>query len=102
MAKTIESWAKDRGYVYPHVRKVEGMCGGRPCIDGTRVRVVTIVFLQKEGHTPEQILEKYPDLNLARSTRRSPITSTTRKKSTPTSRRTKPGTRGTSAIGPCF
>ena len=65
MAKTMESWAKDRGYVYPHIRKVEGMCGGRPCIDGTRVRVVTIVFLQKEGHTPEQILEKYPDLNLA-------------------------------------
>jgi uncharacterized protein (DUF433 family) len=65
MAKTMEDWAKDRGYVYPHIRKVEGMCGGRPCIDGTRVRVVTIVFLQKEGHTPEQILEKYPDLNLA-------------------------------------
>ena len=65
MAKTMESWAKDRGYVYPHIRKVECMCGGRPCIDGTRVRVVDIVFLHKEGYTPEQMLEKHPDLNLS-------------------------------------
>jgi uncharacterized protein (DUF433 family) len=65
MAMTLESWAKDRGYVYPHIRKVEGMCGGRPCIDGTRVRVLDIVFLQKEGYNPEQMLEQYPDLNLA-------------------------------------
>jgi len=65
MANTMESWAKDRGYVYPHIRKVEGMCGGRPCIDGTRVRVLDIVFLQKEGYHPEQMLEQYSDLNLA-------------------------------------
>ena len=65
VATTMETWAKERGYVYPHIRKVEGMCGGRPCIDGTRIRVVNVVFLQKEGYTPEQMLEKYPDLNLA-------------------------------------
>jgi uncharacterized protein (DUF433 family) len=64
MAKTLESWPKERGYVYPHVRKVEGICAGRPCIDGTRVRVVDIVFLEKEGYTPERMLEQYPDLNL--------------------------------------
>lgn len=65
MPKTLESWAKDRGYVYPHIRKVEGVCFGRPCIDGTRVRVLDIVVLQKEGYRPEQMLEEYPDLNLA-------------------------------------
>ncbi len=65
MAKTIESWSKDKGYVYPHIRKVEGICGGRPCIDGTRVRVVDIVFLEKEDFTAERMLEQYPDLNLA-------------------------------------
>ena len=65
MAKTMENWVKDRGYVYPHITKVEGVCGGRPCIDGTRVRVVNIVFLEKRGYTPEQMLEKYPDLDLA-------------------------------------
>jgi uncharacterized protein (DUF433 family) len=65
MAKTMESWAKDRGYVYPHIRKVEGICAGRPCIDGTRVRVVNVVFFHQEGYTTEQILEKYPDLTPA-------------------------------------
>jgi uncharacterized protein (DUF433 family) len=65
MAKTMESWAKERGYVYPHIRKIEGVCSGRPCIDGTRVRVLDIVFLEKEGYTPDRMLEQYPDLNLA-------------------------------------
>ncbi len=65
MATTMETWTKDRGYVYPHITKVEGVCGVRPCIDGTRVRVVNIVSLQKEGCTPEQMLEEYPDLDLA-------------------------------------
>jgi uncharacterized protein (DUF433 family) len=65
MSTTTETWAKDQGYVYPHITKIEGLCGGRPCIDGTRVRVVNIVFLEKRGYQPEQMLEKYPDLNLA-------------------------------------
>ena len=52
------------GYVYSHITKIPGVCGGRPCIDHTRVRVVNVVFLQQEGYTPEQILEQYPDLNL--------------------------------------
>ena len=41
------------------------MCGGQPCIDGTRVRVKNIVALQSEGFTPEQMLTQYPDLSLA-------------------------------------
>src|SRR3990172_12598145 len=65
MAMTMETWARDQGYVYPHITKVEGVGGGRPCIDGTGFRVVNVVFLHKEGYTPEQILEKYSDLNLA-------------------------------------
>jgi uncharacterized protein (DUF433 family) len=65
MATTMQTWDKDRGYVYPHITKIPGVCGGRPAIDGTRVRVVNIVFLQKEGYTPEQMLKEYPDLNLA-------------------------------------
>lgn len=66
MGTSMESWTKNRGYAYPHITKVEGVCGGRPCIDGT-VRVVNIVSLKKEGYTPEQMLEDYPDLNLALS-----------------------------------
>jgi hypothetical protein len=29
------------------------------------VRVVDIVFLHKEGYTPEKMLEKHPDVNFA-------------------------------------
>ena len=47
--------------MYPHNTKIPGVCGGRPAIDHTRVRVVDIVFLQKDGYAPE----KYADLNLA-------------------------------------
>jgi uncharacterized protein (DUF433 family) len=53
------------GYVYSHITKIPGVCGGRPAIDHTRVRVLNIVFLLKEGYTPERMLEQYPDLNLA-------------------------------------
>ena len=51
--------------MYPHITKVPGVCGGRPCIDGTRVRVLNIVYLLKEGYEPDRMLEQYPTLNLA-------------------------------------
>ncbi len=60
MATTMETWAKDQGYVYPHITKIPGVCGGRPAIDHTRVRVLNIVYLHKEGCTPERMLEEYP------------------------------------------
>ncbi len=48
------------GYVYPHITKIPGVCGGRPAIDDTRVRVLNIVYLHKQGYTPGQMLEEYP------------------------------------------
>jgi uncharacterized protein (DUF433 family) len=48
------------GYVYSHITKVPGVCGGRPAIDDTRVRVLNIVYLHKQGYTPEKMLEEYP------------------------------------------
>jgi len=65
MATTTKSKTDSSDYVYPHITKIPDVCGGRPAIDHTRVRVVDIVFLQKEGYTPEKMLEEYPDLNLA-------------------------------------
>ena len=41
------------------------VCGGKACIDGTRIRVVDIVSLKRQGHPPEKMLEAYPSLNLA-------------------------------------
>jgi uncharacterized protein (DUF433 family) len=48
-----------------HITKTPEVCGGQPVIDDTRVRVVNIVALFKEGKTPEQMLLGYPSLNLA-------------------------------------
>ncbi len=51
--------------VYAHVTKTPGVCGGKACIDDTRIRVNNVVWLHKEGLAPGQILEHYPDLSLA-------------------------------------
>jgi uncharacterized protein (DUF433 family) len=51
--------------VYSHITKDPEVCGGRACIDGTRIRVVDIASLQREGYTPQRMLEVYPSLNLA-------------------------------------
>ena len=60
MATTTESKTESSGYVYSHITKIPGVCGGRPAIDGTRVRVLNIVYLHKQGYTLEQMLEEYP------------------------------------------
>jgi len=51
--------------VYSHITKDPEVCGGRACIDGTRIRVLDIACLQRQGLAPEKMLEIYPSLNLA-------------------------------------
>jgi len=51
--------------VYPHIVKEAGYCGGKAAIDNTRVRVNNVAWLAKQGLTPQQVLEHYPDLTLA-------------------------------------
>ena len=51
--------------VYSHITKDPEICGGKACIDGTRIRVVDIVSLKRQGYAPEKMLEAYPALNLA-------------------------------------
>jgi len=50
---------------HPHIVRVEGVCGGRPIIAGTRISVRTIVERVRLGDSPEQIVENYPPLTLA-------------------------------------
>ncbi|HET7293835.1 MAG TPA: DUF433 domain-containing protein [Vicinamibacteria bacterium] len=51
--------------IYAHIVKEPGYCGGKASIDNTRVRVNNVVWLHKEGLTPEQILQRYTHLSLA-------------------------------------
>lgn len=49
--------------VYPHITKDPSVCSGRPCVEGTRVRVVDILALHEEGLSPEQIIKEFTSLS---------------------------------------
>lgn len=40
------------------------VCGGKPCIRGTRINIEVILDGLAEGLTPEQIIDHYPQLTL--------------------------------------
>lgn len=50
-------------FVYSHIVKKPGYCGGKASIDNTRVRVMNVVFLWKRDKTIAEIRECYPDLS---------------------------------------
>jgi uncharacterized protein (DUF433 family) len=45
--------------VYSHITKDPGVCGGKACIDGTRITVKDIVCLHEEGYSPEKMLNVF-------------------------------------------
>lgn len=49
-----------------HITKTPGVCGGRACIAGHRIRVLDIVVLHEmRGLGPEEIVYQYPSITLA-------------------------------------
>ena len=49
-----------------HIEVRSDICGGRPCIVGTRIRVQDIyVCYELKGMSPDQILGAYPTLSLS-------------------------------------
>ena len=53
---------------YPHIVRVQGVCGGRPIIEGTRLSVKLIVGWVRMGMTVNDILNQYPNLTAAEVT----------------------------------
>jgi uncharacterized protein (DUF433 family) len=51
--------------VYSHITKQPGVRGGKACIDDTRISVVDVVALLKQGLDDQEIVKRYPSLNLA-------------------------------------
>jgi uncharacterized protein (DUF433 family) len=52
--------------VRQHITKTPGVCGGRACIAGHRIRVMDIAVLhEKRGMCPEEIVFQYPSITLA-------------------------------------
>jgi uncharacterized protein (DUF433 family) len=41
--------------VFSHITKNPQVCGGKACIDATRIRVIDVVQAHSEGYTPDQI-----------------------------------------------
>jgi uncharacterized protein (DUF433 family) len=49
-----------------HITNTPGVCGGKPCIAGTRIRVEDIyVWHVLQGQSPEEIVAGFPQLTLA-------------------------------------
>jgi uncharacterized protein (DUF433 family) len=46
-----------------HIVRIQGVCGGRPIIDGTRISVKTVVGWVHLGMSPQEIIEQYPLLS---------------------------------------
>lgn len=44
---------------YAHITRDPMVCGGAACIDGTRVRVMDVVSLLKQGYAPEQMCDVF-------------------------------------------
>lgn len=47
------------------ITQTPGQCGGRPCIRGMRIRVTDILEMLAENVSVAEILEDFPDLELA-------------------------------------
>jgi uncharacterized protein (DUF433 family) len=55
-----------RNVLTEHITKTAGVCGGRACIAGHRIRVMDIVgWHERRGYTVAQILEMFPGITRA-------------------------------------
>lgn len=48
-----------------HIEITPGICGGKPRIAGTRIKVSLIFLLTVDGMSPDEIVGAYPHLTLA-------------------------------------
>lgn len=51
---------------HPYITRKEGVCGGKPIIAGTRIKVSQIaIYYEKMDYTPDDIVRVHPHLTLA-------------------------------------
>lgn len=49
-----------------HITRSAGVCGGRPCVAGTRIQVQDVyIWHELQGQSPDQIITTFPHLTLA-------------------------------------
>ena len=55
-----------RGVSKEHITKTPGVCGGKACIAGHRIRVMDIVLMHEDGGmSPAAIAAEFPGITLA-------------------------------------
>jgi uncharacterized protein (DUF433 family) len=48
-----------------HITKTPGVCGGRACIAGHRIRVADVVaWHERRGYSPDEVLALFPGIGL--------------------------------------
>ncbi len=56
----------DEPTITRHIQSRPGVCGGKPCIAGTRIRVQDVmVWHELQGLTADEIVAQFPQLTLA-------------------------------------
>jgi uncharacterized protein (DUF433 family) len=49
-----------------HITRTQGVCGGKPCIADTRIRVLDIYVLHElQGKSADEIIHDFPQLTMA-------------------------------------
>lgn len=52
--------------MHPHITSDPAVCGGSPCLAGTRISVrVIVIYVLRHGISPEELLTYYPHVSLA-------------------------------------
>jgi uncharacterized protein (DUF433 family) len=52
--------------VQQHITKTPGVCGGRACIAGHRIRVMdVVVWHEMRGYAPDELVAMFPGISLA-------------------------------------
>ena len=48
------------------ITRTPGVCGGKACIAGTRIRVMDIaIWYEHQGMTPDEIVDQFPTITLS-------------------------------------
>ncbi len=58
----VEMSASEKLELLTRITSTPGLCGGKPCIRGMRMRVVDVLEMLADGVTEAEILEDFPFL----------------------------------------
>ncbi len=57
---------QDQPVTEGHIERKPGVCGGKPCVSGTRIRVWDVhVWHDLHGWSPEEIVVQFPHLSVS-------------------------------------